>query len=81
VEFPLVATALATGEFVGVLPRIASTELQGADVLEIKSNLLKSLDRDFCVAWSPRTLAIRSFLPNLQRILAELCQLKESVQE
>jgi len=73
-SFPLVASALKAGDLAAVLPSVAAGELIEAGLVEIQSEILKPLEREYCLAWSPRTQAIRSVLPSVQRMLTTACQ-------
>ena len=73
-SFPLVARAVQTGGFAGILPSIASSEL--GEVEELKWDALRSLQRELVLSWNPRTAQIRGALDKAVPVFRSLCRLQ-----
>lgn len=66
-SFPLVAQAVASGEFAGILPIPAARDLVGCGVRQFAPSGLRVLRRTLVLAWSPRLACVR---PALARAVA-----------
>ncbi len=75
-SFPLVARAVQTGGFAAVLPSIASVDLKSSEVVEMRLDFLRSLNRRIVLSWNPRLARIRSALENAIPVFRNLCQLR-----
>lgn len=56
----LAVRALREGHYAAILPKIASTELAGADVVTLQPAFLRSLERHLVIAWHPRQAETRA---------------------
>ena len=74
-SFPLVARAVQTGGFAGILPSIAAAEFGSGKIEELKSDDLRSLKREVVLAWNPRTARIRTALEKAIPVFCSLCRL------
>ncbi|HEU0040004.1 MAG TPA: LysR family transcriptional regulator substrate-binding protein, partial [Verrucomicrobiae bacterium] len=74
-SFPLVARAVQTGGFAGILPSIASSELATGKIKELKLDALRPLSREIVLAWNPRTARIRPALEKAIPVFRSLCRL------
>jgi DNA-binding transcriptional LysR family regulator len=74
-SFPLVARALQTGEFAGILPSIALAEFGAGKIEELKLDVLRPLSREIVLAWNPRTARIRGTLEKALPVFRSLCRL------
>ena len=61
-SFPLVASALLTGDMAAILPSPAGIELSRLGIEQIELSVLKDFEREICLAWNPRLFRIRSAL-------------------
>ena len=64
-SFPQVFSAVRSGEFAGVLPDIAVSEMPPGSFVRIDSLKLRALARDICLAWNPRTVNVRPAAPKI----------------
>jgi DNA-binding transcriptional LysR family regulator len=74
-SFPLVARAVRSGAFAGILPSIARGEFIGVDVVEVHAPWLKTLHREMVLAWNPRLACVRPVLSRVVAVFRDLCQL------
>lgn len=74
-SFPLVARAVQTGGFAGILPSIAVAELGEGKVEQLKWEALRSLNREIILSWNPRTAQIRGALDKAIPVFRSLCRL------
>jgi DNA-binding transcriptional LysR family regulator len=69
-SFPQTLSAVKTGDFAGVLPRIATQELKASQFHQIEDPALAVLRRDLALAWNPRLLEVRRIARKLGEQLA-----------
>lgn len=74
-SFPLVARALKVGKLAAVLPSIAASELTDAGVVEMSLTSLNHLNREMCLAWSPRQERIRPVLEKAIKVFSKAIHL------
>jgi len=58
-SLPEVREAVASGEFVGILPNVAGGSLSADECVTISSPLFAKLTREISLAWNPRILRLR----------------------
>lgn len=56
-SFPVVARAVNSGDYAGILPRLAASELK--EISELRPPLFGRFDREISLAWNPRLQRIR----------------------
>jgi DNA-binding transcriptional LysR family regulator len=71
-SFPLVACAVATGEYAAVLPSISRSELLRSGANELKPEFLRPLSRQIVLAWNPRMARVRSVVDQGIKIFGNL---------
>jgi LysR family transcriptional regulator, nitrogen assimilation regulatory protein len=75
-SFPLVAQAVQTGAFAAILPSIASAEFARSETVELKLDVLRSLNRGMVLAWNPRMARIRAAVGKAIPAFRDLCRLQ-----
>ena len=73
-SFPLAARAAAEAKVAAILPVIAAADLETAGFGQVAFPFLKGLDRELCLASSPRLMRIRPALESLVAVLSEVCR-------
>ena len=58
-SFPQSLSAVKTGKFAAILPKIATHELPAKNFVQIEDHALSVLRRDLVLAWNPRMLQVR----------------------
>jgi DNA-binding transcriptional LysR family regulator len=75
-SFPHALSAVRSGSFAAILPKLALTELAPVDYVIIESKLLDQLRRPIVLVWNPRLVAARSGAAHLAIELRKVLQLK-----
>ncbi len=70
-SFPLVASALNSGDVAAILPSIAKIELAQFGIEQVELPALKDFDREICLAWNPRLFQIRAALERVCEVMAK----------
>lgn len=70
-SFTLVARALMAGTLAGILPSLATDELNKLGLVEIQAKALQSFEREICLVWNPRQLLIRVALEKARNVFVE----------
>jgi DNA-binding transcriptional LysR family regulator len=74
-SFPLAARAVATGTMAAILPSMAAVDLGRLGANQTRIPVLDGLQREFCLAWSPRVLKIRTGLEKPRQLFSQLFRL------
>ena len=70
-SFPQVARAVSAGRVAAILPSIAAVDLERLGAKEMRFAALDGLRREFCLAWNPRVLRIRTVLDRASKVLGQ----------
>ena len=70
-SFPQVARAVSAGRVAAILPSVVAVDLKCPGVNEMRFAALDGLRREFCLAWNPRVLRIRTVLDKASKVLAQ----------
>ena len=68
-SFPQAASAVKSGMFAAILPRLAMEDLPGKTYVPADKGALDRLQRDIVLAWNPRTARVR---PHATRLLDQM---------
>jgi DNA-binding transcriptional LysR family regulator len=71
VSFTQATRAVLTGQYAAILPSIATVDLPPDRFLQLPLPLLKSYERQVCLAWNPRQFRLR---PSLERFATHLAK-------
>lgn len=69
----LAVRALREGHYAAILPKIASAELSGVDVVILQPAFIRSLERRLVIAWHPRQAETRAVTMRAVEAIRELC--------
>jgi len=75
-SFPHALSAVRSGSFAAILPKLALTELAPVDYVVIESKILDQLKRPIVLVWNPRLVAVRPGAAHLVTELRKVLQLK-----
>jgi len=75
-SFPHALSAVRSGSFAAILPKLALTELAPVDYVVIESKILDQLKRPIVLVWNPRLVAVRPGAAHLATELRRVLQLK-----
>ncbi|MFT3868770.1 MAG: LysR family transcriptional regulator [Nibricoccus sp.] len=75
-SFPHALSAVRSGHFAAILPKLALTDLAPVDYVVIESKILEQLKRPIVLVWNPRLVAIRPGAAHLVAELRRVLQLK-----
>lgn len=77
-SFPLAARALQSERYAAILPSIASSELDPKRFRVVPAPFLKRQAREICLAWNPRTEALRPEIAQIKGHLVRLLRLTKT---
>ncbi len=69
-SFPQTLSAVRSGGFAAILPKLALTELTEKNYVAIEAPQLHRLDREIALAWNPRVIRVR---PGAAHLAEQLC--------
>lgn len=70
-SFPAACEAVATGQYAGVLPKLAASELSQADCVCMESAIFRNQARPIALVWNPRIIRLRPQMEKIRRWLGE----------